>query len=516
MTAILEAEATRLAEQSRLDRLKTARERNQRGQFATPPALSLEIALNVRDRFRHYRGGFRFLDPAIGTGSFFGAFLRVFPVHRIEIATGIELDPQFASAARAIWCRQGLQVIHGDFTQEEPASLYNVILANPPYVRHHHLTTKDKRRLGELAYKATGLRLNGLAGLYCYFLLIAHAWLAEEGIGAWLIPSEFMDVNYGNEVKRYLTERVSLLQIHRFCPEDVQFGDALVSSAVVVFQKCAAKPGHEVVVSFGGSLAQPSRTEKIVLDRLRVMRKWTVSPKRHGNGHGSKIVTLGDFFTVKRGLATGSNGFFILPRAKLQELGIPESCVRPILPSPRYLKQEFIEADAEGWPLLDSQLALIDCSLGEEEICRKWPRFAEYLKSGKERGIHEGYLTSRRSPWYSQEKRDFSPLVCTYMGRSQERPFRFILNRSQATVANAYHLLYPKAHVTHFFPEKIEEVFNALREIHPEHFLSQGRVYGGGLYKMEPAEMMRLPADGLAQILGADSKQQKILFQKCL
>ena len=44
MSAVLEAESTRLAEQKRLDQLKTATERNQWGQFATPPALSLDIA----------------------------------------------------------------------------------------------------------------------------------------------------------------------------------------------------------------------------------------------------------------------------------------------------------------------------------------------------------------------------------------------------------------------------------------------------------------------------------------
>jgi hypothetical protein len=35
-----EAESKRLAEQRRLDGLKTAKERNKLGQFATPPALS--------------------------------------------------------------------------------------------------------------------------------------------------------------------------------------------------------------------------------------------------------------------------------------------------------------------------------------------------------------------------------------------------------------------------------------------------------------------------------------------
>ncbi len=512
MSAILEAEATRLAEQQRLDQLKTARERNKWGQFATPPALSLDIAQYAWSTLRHRKGGFSFLDPAMGTGSFFGAFLQAFPKDRIEVATGIELDKPFAEAARAIWQQHGLRVIQGDFTKQKPEAASNVILTNPPYVRHHHLTAEDKQRLGELAQSATGLRLSGLAGLYCYFMLIGHAWLAENGLATWLVPSEFMDVNYGDQVKRYLTERVSLLQIHRFCPSDVQFDDALVSSAIVIFEKRKPRPGHDVVFSFGGTLTEPAKIDRIALDELRASRKWTSVTRQGSNGHNAGLVTLGDLFTVKRGLATGNNGFFIVPRAKLREMGIPLGCLRPILPSPRFLKQEVIEADADGWPVLDQQLALIDCGLSEEEIRRKWPRFAEYLEAGKKQGIHEGYLTSRRSPWYSQEKREPAPFVCTYMGRSLERPFRFIWNRSRATAANVYLLLYPKAHVAHNLMEKAAVAFEALRAIHPEHFFSEGRVYGGGLHKIEPAELMRLPADDLAKILGAKVEQQRTLF----
>ena len=121
-------------------------------------------------------------------------------------------------------------------------------------------------------------------------------------------------------------------------------------------------------------------------------------------------------------------------------------------------------------------------------------------------------MASRRSPWYAQERREPAPFVCTYMGRSLERPFRFIWNRSKATAANVYLLLYPKAHVAHNLTEKAAVVYEALRAIHPEHFFSEGRVYGGGLHKMEPAELMRLPADGLARILGAKVERQRILF----
>ena len=55
-----------------------------------------------------------------------------------------------------------------------------------------------------------------------------------------------MDVNYGASVKRYLLDKVTLLHIHRFEPSDVQFADALVSSAVVWFRKEAPTAEHEV------------------------------------------------------------------------------------------------------------------------------------------------------------------------------------------------------------------------------------------------------------------------------
>jgi DNA-binding transcriptional ArsR family regulator len=90
MGTVLDSESVRLREQQRLDQLKTARERNRWGQFATPPALSLDIARYAWNKLRRRKGKFTFLDPAIGTGSFYAAVLQTFPQDRIERATGIE------------------------------------------------------------------------------------------------------------------------------------------------------------------------------------------------------------------------------------------------------------------------------------------------------------------------------------------------------------------------------------------------------------------------------------------
>jgi adenine-specific DNA-methyltransferase len=108
--------------------------------------------------------------------------------------------------------------------------------------------------------------------------------------------------------------------------------------------------------------------------------------------------TLGDFFSIKRGMATGANSFFILERDEAIRKGIPAEFLRPILPSPRHLANAVIEAEADGYPRLMKPLAIIDCDLPEEVIQQGHPDFWRYLEQGKARGIHTGYLASRRIP----------------------------------------------------------------------------------------------------------------------
>ena len=68
-------------------------------------------------------------------------------------------------------------------------------------------------------------------------------------------------------------------------------------------------------------------------ERLRESRKWTVYPShakndRHTLSDG-KGPTLGDFFHIQRGIATGCNKFFVLDRADAKSLGLPAKYLRP-------------------------------------------------------------------------------------------------------------------------------------------------------------------------------------------
>ena len=506
--AMTAAEDRRLAIQSRLDAAKDQSERNRMGQFATPTELAqaiLEYAQTQMDA----RAAVRFMDPAIGTGSFFSALRAVFPAERVQRAVGYEVDPHYGEPATRLWKGTALEVRLEDFTRADPPSdreRCNLLICNPPYVRHHHIDKKEKQRLQARTRQACGIQLNGLAGLYCYFLGLAHPWLATGGLAGWLLPSEFMDVNYGAAVKRYLLSQVTLLHIHRFDPDEGQFGDALVSSAMVWFSQGKPPRRHQVRMTYGGSLLRPRRERRVPVDTLRRAPKWTQYPMRKSRSE-ARVPTLADFFAIKRGLVTGSNGYFILSPEEIEERGLPVEVFRPILPGPRYLPANEILADSVGNPVLECPLFLLDCRWPEAEIREQYPILGTYLEAGKAQGIAERYVCRHRSPWYAQERRPATPFLCTYLGRSHSEracPFRFILNHSRATAPNVYLMLYPKGFLERAVAASVSlkrQIWDCLNDIGSEEILSEGRVYGGGLHKLEPKELGRVSAAALAERL---------------
>jgi tRNA1(Val) A37 N6-methylase TrmN6 len=104
----------------------------------------------------------RFLDPAFGTGSFFSALLQTFGREWIQAAAGFEIDPHYGEPASKLWRNSKLKLRVADFTRAAPpksADRFNLIVCNPPYVRHHHLKAPQKGRLRHLSQIISGARL---------------------------------------------------------------------------------------------------------------------------------------------------------------------------------------------------------------------------------------------------------------------------------------------------------------------------------------------------------------------
>lgn len=496
-------EQSRVAMQEMLDKKKDIKERRRFGQFATPYELAKEIVsfgLGILGTDE-----ITFLEPCIGSGAFYSALLNeANGDYIIKSATGIEIDSVYYDCAKKIWGDTGINIINDNFANVNPDRRYNFVLANPPYIRHHYLSQDEKAHLVGTEKKETGIALSGLAGLYCHFILLANKWLAPNAICGWLVPSEFMDVNYGSAMKDYLLNHVHLLRIHRYDPNNSMFLDALVSSCVIWFKNEVVSYDYDVEFTFSGTHDKPIEKKRVKRSELMKEYKWTRFPVKEIRSGKINGVTLGDFFEIKRGVATGDNNFFIMSRNRISELGMDMSFFRPILPSPRYLKTDFVSSDRNGIPQIEPQYFLLDCELSEQEIEKKYPATWCYLQSGVEK-TSKKYLCRSRKKWYRQERRESTYFLCSYMGRGKDNssPIRFILNLSEAIATNSYLMLYPKEKLQQIIsvnPNSVYKIWEVLKGISGKEIEEEGRVYGGGLKKIEPRELAKVPCGDLIDL----------------
>jgi adenine-specific DNA-methyltransferase len=494
-----EIERVRALKQLEIDASKSKLDRNKLGQFATPRKLA-DSLLNYSATILP-DSKIRFFDPAFGTGSFYTACVKTFG-EQVE-GLGFEIDEGYHSGAKLVWNDfSNLTIKHTDFTKELPSNYqpYNLIICNPPYSRHHHIPSDMKSRVQRLIQEELGYKVSGLAGLHFYFMLLAHKWLSKDGVSIWLVPSEIVEVNYGKFIRKYLLENVDLLRIHFFEHSNVQFDDALVSSCVIVFKNAPSKASAKIKVTVG-DFDNPSKQIEVDKKNLPVEKKWSKHLLTHPHNDNAEtalpIAKLGDLYQIKRGVATGNNNFFILDKEKALNLEIPKKYLQNIVPPSRYIKNDVIELDEDGFLNVEKKLVLLNIDLPLDEIQAQYPKLYAYLQEGIESGVDKTYLASKRKAWYFQEKRTPPKYFVRYMSREKTdgdgNNMAFIRNESDAIATNSYLLLYEKPKdlfSVEYDYEKVRDFFIKGLDKSLNRF---GRTYGGGLVKFEPSELKELP-----------------------
>jgi hypothetical protein len=148
-----------------LNKDTTLNARNVLGQYATPSALAsdmVEIAMSLIGTSRN--DPIRILEPGFGSSVFTSHLLRLIrnANRRLDV-TAYEIDAEFAAAFGRLWTKVAEASADNQFTfaihqsdltcASPPTSLdgvprkFDLCIANPPYSRHQHLATYDKKRI---------------------------------------------------------------------------------------------------------------------------------------------------------------------------------------------------------------------------------------------------------------------------------------------------------------------------------------------------------------------------------
>lgn len=495
--------------------------RKAKGQFFTPPPVA-ELMVNwVLDR-----GAQSLLDPSLGTGIFIRAALIQTEQRGKGLATvvGYETDRVIAEVARMSAKALGFQppvIRQVDFVTDQFEDKFDAIVANPPYIRHHAMPYTDD--VFAWFDRKCGFKLSRLTNIYGLFLLKIHLSLSACGRAAVLIPSEFLNADFGVPIKKFLLDTNYFDSVLIFDNNQLVFSDILTTACVVMLDANRVKdkpvrivhiPDLSVIGKLSNSLLldtpirEPQNWQELFFSReaLQPELKWT-SLGRSNSQRSPKLVPLGEIADVMRGIATGANSFFTLNAEEVEQYGLEEIYLRQCITKASYAphldfnRNNFDELSSSG-----KKVYLLYYKGGPISSALR-----SYIELGEEHGFHERYLTKHREPWFSTERREVAPIWITVFGR---QGLRFVLNRARIWNLTAFHCIYPK------FREEIR-----LRALMAylvsyeciERAKEELRVYGDGLLKMEPRDVARLPVLNIPELPSDAIEQLTSLFDRlCL
>lgn len=474
------------------------RETKQLGQVATPEPIARLMAKWVMSA-----SPCAVLDPAAGLGGLLAA-CRQFN-GRIKLV-GAERDTETLQLAKTSAPR-GTKLILADYLKSD-AGVFDGIIANPPYVKAHRLDYSEQDWL--YFEERLGTPLDRLTNLYALFLLKIWEDLAPRGRAAVILPAEFLNANFGEEIKERLLRAIRPAGIAIFAPSLNVFADALTTSAIVLLDKSRALKApiwarlaetvEDAETFVEGLLAgNMSAAGKGLIDlaALNPRDKWL---NLLLNGATERVPTqfakrVGDYFKSRRGIATGANDFFCLSRAEMREHKLTEAHVDPCITK---------ATDAGGLVFTREKF---DALVARERRCfllnpsRNGQNLARYLEVGEQQGIPKRHLPSHRPVWYLPENRAVADIWVAVFSRES---VKFILNTSGAKNLTCFHGLYAKPGNESLAPLLTLFLNSSLGR---ESFSQVNRFYGDGLNKLEPKDVEDMPCPVMPKLSRAEANE---------
>lgn len=428
------------------------------------------------------------LEPGAGDGAFIGAIAKrqaEQPLWHPEI-TAIESDATLASKLKRRDDAVRLTVRRSDFVTARFNHRFDACVANPPYVRHHELEYADAtysrfdRMIGE--------RLGRMTNLYGLFLLRIWQLLAIAGRAAIITPAEWLNADFGVPIKRFLLRENALDAIVTFKDAALPFPNALTTAAITLLRRgrSPSEPIRLAEVPDAMELSQLDINSARSIDPVALdpQRKWSSAFRKDTPGPFDQRAsnTLGEFTDCTRGIATGANRYFVLSESERMQFGIDRRDVVPCVSKATHIDKTNFDTDAlENIIASDRKIWLLRPRAPID------PAVRSYLDLGIAQGIDRRYLPSHRPEWFRPERRNPAPIWVPVFSREK---FRFVRNHTNALHLTTYHGIYPKA------PADDASLNNLARYLNSasgrRNVLAHTRIYGGGLRKLEPRDVLAI------------------------
>lgn len=314
---------------------------------------------------------------------------------------------------------------------------FDIVVANPPYVRQEQIgPNKDALR------KEYASAVTARSDLYCYFYARALQMLRAGGMHVFVCSNSWLDVGYGAKLQEYLLKNSHVRAVYESAVER-QFSTAQINTMISVIGKSTSDISRyasfvSLREEFETALANTESRREISVTHSELMEAGKGSPDARGRrkfvgdkwggkylrapdiywtiqkkGRG-KLVRLGDVATVKFGIKTGANEFFCLDKSRIEEWGIEDEFLQPVMISPRESRSIAIDT---------TQLSTMLFMADEERDDLVGTAALDYILWGESEGFNLRRSVSGRRLWYDLGKRKTASLAMNYVIDSTARTF---------------------------------------------------------------------------------------------
>ena len=428
------------------------------------------------------------LEPSVGDGRFLSALLSV--CVKIE---AIELFDEKVEYIRSHFQEKKLNVMKQDFLEYALKSTekYSLIIGNPPYINPKVMSSKEIDLAKQLCEKE-GLQKSIMQNMWLAFVVGAIQLLNEKGSIFFVLPMEFLQVQYAEKLRIHLEKKFNTIHIVSFTTKlFLEIEQEICLVYLTNKKKSAPYILYEVYRDATSTIPLFSNT----IRKNMPLKKWSnavlldedILLLKQLSERYKKMEDMGE---SAPGIVTGGNKYFILTDKQATEYNCLDYTL-PILQKSSYIGENTIIIDDSTIDDLREKnrpMRLLNLSKIEEDNMPE--KLIEYLNRIKEEKVGnvkliERYKCANRKPWYGVPIVNKGDVI--FFKRYHLVP-RVYINRADIHTTDAgYHVRLGKGW------DKDSFVFCFYNSLTLAQCEFQGRYYGGGVSELTPSEFKALP-----------------------
>lgn len=428
------------------------------------------------------------LEPSAGDGRFLSLLLS-----KAKHIEAIEVFEEKVRQIRHTYDERKVEVLKRNFLDyiSETSQKYSLIIGNPPYINLKMMDKEDVEKAKNICAQED-LTKGTMQNMWLAFVVGATRLIEVDGTVFFVLPMEFLQVQYAEKLRIYLEQKFNTIHIISF--EEAIFPDIEQDICLVYLTNKKERPAHILYEIY--KAANDRKPVSInVIRKNKPLQKWSnailmddeISILKEAK---RKYTKIGDMGEIAPGIVTGGNKYFILNEEQVREY----ECIQytlPIVQKSSYISEETIEINQQVLnDIRKEKKPFYLLNLAKEKDINRLPnRLQNYLREAGEEEVQniklkERFKCANRSPWYGVPIVNKGDIV--FFKRYSILPRIYVNQVKVHTTDAGYHIRLKEGYDAESL---VFCFFNSMTLAQCEY---NGRYYGGGVSELVPSEFKEL------------------------